>query len=121
MRRKRASCRSFLHEILQPKEGLIPLLRHDIGVIAHQPQRRGIELKQAFASGAHAAHDAYAFEHAQMFRDRLPSELGAFRELCNRSRLAVAQSLDQCESSFIAERREDRRRRGFACGRVSFG
>jgi hypothetical protein len=70
-----------LDESFQSGQRLIPLLRHDISVFSDLPDRRRIELEQAFASGSNAPHDLRALEDTKMFGDGLPSQPRTVRKL----------------------------------------
>ena len=64
---------------LQPSERFVPLGGHEVEVILRLQQRLRIQLEQAQASGHLAADNPDAFQHLQMFRDRLPGDRVAIR------------------------------------------
>lgn len=60
---------------------MVPLRGYLVKIVADLLHRLGIELEEAFAAGADAAHDADTLEHAKMFGDRLAREMRALGEL----------------------------------------
>src|ERR1700741_400888 len=99
---------SLLDERLQPGQRLIPLLGEEFEVFLDFLDRFRIELEQALAASFHAVHDSCAFEHAKMFRDRLPRQLRSFRQLRNGTWLPAAQLSNQQQPRLVSQCRKDR-------------
>src|SRR6185437_12876744 len=99
-----------LDQGFEPRQRIVPLLRHTIEIVARLGERLGRERVAALAAQARAAHHAHAFEHAQMLAHRLARERGAARQARDRLRLALAQPRQHGKPRLVAERGEERGR-----------
>ena len=87
--------RSVFNKLLQTREGGIPLLRDQIEMAARLLEPLLIQLPEAFAAAARAAHKARVLHHAQMFGDGLTRDAGSRGEFADGGRSLLAKTHDQ--------------------------
>src|SRR5258708_25349165 len=78
-------------ERLQPRQRVVPLLGYVIEIFPSVLDRLRLKLEQAFAPDADATHDACVRQDSQVFRHRLPREIGAYGQTRNGLRFAMAE------------------------------
>lgn len=101
-----SSTRFLLDQRFEAAERLVPFCRDAVKVVAEIVDRLRVELVEAFAAGADAAHNLGVLENPQVFGDRLAREMRAVCELRNRARLTAAEPRQQRQTSGIAQSSE---------------
>jgi hypothetical protein len=82
--RRHSSRLLFFHEGTQTLKRRVPLIRDSIKVTASFGEPRPLKLPDALATGPSAAHQSGSFKRAQMFRDGLARDFGAFSQAYDR-------------------------------------
>lgn len=100
---------SVFDERLEPGQGPVPLRRDRVEMPARLGEPLRVETPAALSALSDPTHETGVFHDAQMFRDRLSSDVEAFGQLRNGQRAHFAQARHQSEARLIAERKEHRR------------
>jgi len=93
-------------EIAEAGESGIPLFRNQVEKAVCFFQAAPLQLPDAFASLPRIAHQAGSLHHAQVFRDRLTTELGASRESLDRHGPVITQARDKAQAGLVTQGRE---------------
>ena len=75
--------RLVFDELAQAGESRVPLLRDEVEVAARVLNALLVQLPEAFASAAFAAHQTGVLHHAQVLGDGLAGEAGACRKFAD--------------------------------------
>src|SRR5438445_576336 len=100
---------SFLHELLQTVERLIPSLRDVLEIGSRRFHLFQLELPDTLAATAHIRDEPSRGEHVQVFGNSLSRNSRSGGQPRNGQRAFGAQPGDQRQPGFIAERRKNRR------------
>jgi cation transport ATPase len=105
-------------EGLEPVEGVVPLARDPVEVLARVGEPGRLELPDALATAAIVPHQAGPREDRQVLRDRLTGHVRLRGQRADRFRSLRREPPEQPQPRLVSERGEERRRVAHGGGRA---